>query len=143
MRLLVFTIVRLVSLFSLLLALVSVGARGGEFEQFERNATAVRLLCIYQGNYQNSYRDHHAMWWVYDGKDLVMNGQPIESDLFRAQGNSIIVDFSKLVEKADLFSPNEGIPFFLNRKYYVNFEKMHSVLAIGDRFTIRGQCEVF
>ena len=81
------------------------------------------------------------MWWAYDSEGLVMNGHPLESDLFRAQGNSVIVDVSKLVDKADLFSPNEGIPFFLKRKYYVNFEKMHSVLAIGDRFTIRGQCE--
>lgn len=130
-------------MFLLLLALVSVGATEDEFERFERKAAAARLLCEYQGDYVRSRRDRHIVWWTYDGEGLVMNGLLLKADLFRAKANSVIVDIGKLVDKAALFSPNGELPFFLKQKYYVNFEKGFSVLAIGDRFNIKGRCEAF
>ncbi|GEM_PF-3150642 len=80
------------------------------------------------------------MLWAYDGETLAMNGQPMESGTFRSKADSIIVDFSEFVKKADLFSPNGEVPFFLKIKYYVNFSKKVSVLTIGDHFTVRGRC---
>ena len=131
---------RLISLFLLLLALVSVGARGGEFEQFERKATAVRLWCDYQGDYFGAHQDRHGMLWTYDGETLAINGQSMESGTFRAKAGSIIVDLSEFVKTADLFLPNGEVHFFLRIKYYVNFSKKVSVLTIGDHFTVRGHC---
>ncbi len=118
-------------------------AEADEFEEFERKATAVRLWCDYQGDYLRAHQDRHVMLWTYDGETLAMNGHPIDSKLFRTKAQSIIVDFSELVEKVDLFLADGEVPLFLKVKYYVNFNKNVSVLTIGDYLTIRGRCRGF
>ena len=124
---------------ALLLSLAAPSA-AEEFEEFERKAAATRLWCQYQGDYFGSYMDRHTLLWTHDGETLEMNGQAVKSDLVRTKGDSVIVDFGKLIDQSDLFDSNGEVPFFFRVKYFVNFQRKISILEIGDLFTVRTRC---
>lgn len=111
-----------------------------EFEEFERKATATRIWCQYQGDYFGSYMDRHIHLWTHDGETLEMNGQMVKSDLVQTKGDSVIVDFGKLIDQSDLFDSNGEVPSFFRIKYFVNFRKKLSILEIGDLLTVRAKC---
>jgi len=64
----------------------------------------------------------------------------VKSDLVRTKGDSVIVDFGKLIDQSDLFDSNGEVPFFFRVKYFVNFQRKISILEIGDLFTVRARC---
>jgi hypothetical protein len=111
-----------------------------EFEEFERKANATSIWCQYQGDYFGSYMDRQIHLWTHDGETLEMNGQVVKSDLVQKKGDSVIVDFGKLIEKSDLFDSNAQVPSFFRVKFFVNFGTKLSLLEIGDLLTVRAKC---
>ena len=84
--------------------------------------------------------DRHIHLWTYDGETLEMNGHMVNSDLVQKKGDSVIVDFGKLIDQSDLFDSNGEVPSLFRIKYFVNFRKKLSILEIGDLLTVRAKC---